>query len=241
MLVLKGSLTMPSNRKTFLSGPWRSCAVAQHRATPMFRLKYKAGYCGPCLFRNYCFCLWETSSSAKNIVFWDLAPCRFYVNRRSGGTYRLHLQGRKITERGSSVSKWLQSAALFMPISTLNRTLWKRKRMEQASEANKKYNRFRSAIMPWESLHAWVCKLCEYWRQALMMADEALRGWARWAAVAEITHEYSYPSLSSRSQWPSCLKHEPSSPAWKLAPWVRIPLEAWMSMRVYSVFVLFCV
>jgi hypothetical protein len=32
-------------------------------------------------------------SSLKNAVFWDVAPCRHYVNRRFGGTYRLHLQG----------------------------------------------------------------------------------------------------------------------------------------------------
>jgi hypothetical protein len=29
----------------------------------------------------------------KNSVFWDVAPCRYFVNRRFGGTYRLHLQG----------------------------------------------------------------------------------------------------------------------------------------------------
>jgi hypothetical protein len=40
----------------------------------------------------------------KRAVFWDLAPCRYYVNRRFIGTYRLHLQGRRqeqIRERSS--------------------------------------------------------------------------------------------------------------------------------------------
>jgi hypothetical protein len=46
----------------------------------------------------------------KNAVFWDVAPCRSYVNRLFGGTYRLHLQGRKFRERGTSVSRWLQTA-----------------------------------------------------------------------------------------------------------------------------------
>jgi hypothetical protein len=41
--------------------------------------------------------------------FWDVAPCRSCVNRRYGGKYRLHLQGRKICERGTSVSRWLQT------------------------------------------------------------------------------------------------------------------------------------
>jgi hypothetical protein len=29
----------------------------------------------------------------KNAVFWDVAPCRYFVNRRFGGTYCLHFQG----------------------------------------------------------------------------------------------------------------------------------------------------
>jgi hypothetical protein len=45
----------------------------------------------------------------KNAVFWDVAPCRSCVNRCFGGTYRLHLQGIKIRERGTSVSRWLQT------------------------------------------------------------------------------------------------------------------------------------
>jgi hypothetical protein len=35
--------------------------------------------------------------------------------------------------------------------------------------------------------------------------------------------------------------HEPSSLAGTLGSWVRIPLKAWMSVCIYSVFVLFCV
>jgi hypothetical protein len=39
-----------------------------------------------------------------------MAPCISHVNRRFGGKYHLHLQGRKIRERGTSVSRWLQTA-----------------------------------------------------------------------------------------------------------------------------------
>jgi hypothetical protein len=46
----------------------------------------------------------------KIAVFWDVAPCRPCVTLRFGATYRLRLQGRKIRERGTSVSRWLQSA-----------------------------------------------------------------------------------------------------------------------------------
>jgi hypothetical protein len=41
-----------------------------------------------------------------------------------------------------------------------------------------------------------------------------------------------------QSQWPRGQKHEMSSPAQTLGSWIRIPLEAWMFVCVYSVFVL---
>jgi hypothetical protein len=44
----------------------------------------------------------------KNVVFWDVALCRSCVNRRFGGMYRLHLQGRKIRKRRTSAGRWLQ-------------------------------------------------------------------------------------------------------------------------------------
>jgi hypothetical protein len=36
-----------------------------------------------------------TAMTMKNVVFWDVAACRYFVNRRFGGKYRLHLQGRR--------------------------------------------------------------------------------------------------------------------------------------------------
>jgi hypothetical protein len=44
--------------------------------------------------------------------------------------------------------------------------------------------------------------------------------------------------LSRWSQWPRILGPKMSSPARSPGSWVRIPLEAWMSVCVYSVFVL---
>jgi hypothetical protein len=43
------------------------------------------------------------------------------------------------------------------------------------------------------------------------------------------------------SQRPCGLRHEPSSHATTLGLRVRIPLETWMSVSIYSVFVLLCV
>jgi hypothetical protein len=50
-----------------------------------------------------------TAVTMKNVVFWDVALCTWCVNRRFGGTYRLHLQGRKIREPGTSVSRCLKT------------------------------------------------------------------------------------------------------------------------------------
>jgi hypothetical protein len=50
-----------------------------------------------------------TAVTMKNTVFWEVEPCRSCVNRRFGGTYRLHLQGKKICERGTNVSRWQQT------------------------------------------------------------------------------------------------------------------------------------
>jgi hypothetical protein len=50
----------------------------------------------------------STAVTIKNAVFWDAVLCRSCVYQRFEGTYRLHLQGGKIRERGTSVSRWLQ-------------------------------------------------------------------------------------------------------------------------------------
>jgi hypothetical protein len=53
-----------------------------------------------------------------NVVFWDVVLCRSCVNRRFGGTYRFHLQGRTIRKRETSVRMWLQSAYLPFNLKT---------------------------------------------------------------------------------------------------------------------------
>jgi hypothetical protein len=60
------------------------------------------------------------------------------------------------------------------------------------------------------------------------------------STVAKYVFIYIYIDLwfVCRSQWPRCLKHELSSPSQTLESWVRIPLETWMSLCVYSAFVL---
>jgi hypothetical protein len=62
-----------------------------------------------------------------------------------------------------------------------------------------------------------------------------------WAYVSYI-YCFIHPYYAlCRSQWPRGLRHEMTSPAWTLGSWVRIPLETWMFVCVYSVFVLSCV
>jgi hypothetical protein len=64
----------------------------------------------------------------KNAVFWDVAPCRSCVNRRFGGTFRLHLQGTlKMEEiRSSETSVYTRSTRRHIPeddILQLNNSL----------------------------------------------------------------------------------------------------------------------
>jgi hypothetical protein len=50
-----------------------------------------------------------TAVALKNTIFWDIRPCSpLSVNRRFGGTYRLHLQGRRKLS-----SAWKQVVILF--------------------------------------------------------------------------------------------------------------------------------
>jgi hypothetical protein len=58
-----------------------------------------------------------TAVIMKNVVFWDVALCRSSVNRRFGGIYCLHLQGRRICERGSSVSSLQPPAHAGSPLA----------------------------------------------------------------------------------------------------------------------------
>jgi hypothetical protein len=52
---------------------------------------------------------------------------------------------------------------------------------------------------------------------------------------------WTFKQVINRLHWSRVLRHEPPSPARTLESCVRIPLKAWMSFCVYSVFVLFCV
>jgi hypothetical protein len=45
----------------------------------------------------------------KNAVLWDVALCSSCVNPHFGGMYRLHLQDRKIRDRGASVSRKVEA------------------------------------------------------------------------------------------------------------------------------------
>jgi hypothetical protein len=66
-----------------------------------------------------------TSEFLKNVVFWDVAPCRSCeLNRRFGGTCCLHLQGRKIRERGTSVSWRQQTDRWFLALALHARNMF---------------------------------------------------------------------------------------------------------------------
>jgi hypothetical protein len=80
----------------------------------------------------------------KNAVFWDVAPCTSCVNRRFGGTYRLHLQGRKIRERGTSLSRWLlvPRSLIFLPLRCRRYVPLKRRFTQEIHGATSKKTTF---------------------------------------------------------------------------------------------------
>jgi hypothetical protein len=41
----------------------------------------------------------------KNVVFWDVTQCEFKINRRFGGTCRLHIQDRRNNASEESVRR----------------------------------------------------------------------------------------------------------------------------------------
>jgi hypothetical protein len=63
-----------------------------------------------------------TAVVMKSTIFWDITPCSpLEVNRRFGGTYRFHLQGRRISgARNQPESRW---QAELVPCSAYSSTL----------------------------------------------------------------------------------------------------------------------
>jgi hypothetical protein len=61
--------------------------VATRRYTAEFRILQETNKLIGVRFEAF------TAVTMKNAVIWDVTLCRFCVNRRFGGTYRLHLQG----------------------------------------------------------------------------------------------------------------------------------------------------
>jgi hypothetical protein len=58
----------------------------------------------------------------------------------------------------------------------------------------------------------------------------------------EITIKFFFCTCAGcQLHWPRGLRHEPFWTARTVGTWIRIPLEAWMSVCVYSVYVVLCV
>jgi hypothetical protein len=69
-----------------------------------------------------------TAVVMKSTIFWDITPCSLLkVNRRFGGTYRLYIQGRRISRaRNQRESRW-QAEALMGCFDTMLSRIMKKK------------------------------------------------------------------------------------------------------------------
>jgi hypothetical protein len=176
-------------------------------------------------------------------AFWDIVSCNpVKVNWYFGGTYGLDLQGSK--SKPSKKPAWRrQQAELWF--STLN--------MDVICPPKR--------LLTFAELHGVISQKTEHFITTAVRTSNTADAFA--ARFMVMTHQYKSGQLAkrepiavaarskawtvfarsnaSRSQWPRGVRHELSSLARTLGSLVRIPLETWMSVCVYSVFVLSCV
>jgi hypothetical protein len=99
-----------------------------------------------------------------------------------------------------------------------------------------------------ESTHQSECLLITHMVSGTIKRKQAIQ--YGWIPIKEVILFYSWLPLEFSdncesgtkrlSQWPHGLRHEMSSPDQTLGSWVRIPLEAWMSVCVFSVCAVLC-
>jgi hypothetical protein len=77
------------------------------------------------------------------------------------------------------------------------------------------------------------------WRNLNLFANWKMHNDTIFQVCVTFSRLFAILMYLRRSQGPRSVRHELSSPTWTLGSWVRIPLEAWMS--VDSVSVLGCV
>jgi hypothetical protein len=80
-----------------------------------------------------------TAVTMKNAVFWDVAPCRSCVNRRFGGTYRLHLHGTTSSQRHIPEDAILQQLFRDFDVTYVHCYVYWRMRSEFRSKVWTKY------------------------------------------------------------------------------------------------------
>jgi hypothetical protein len=112
-----------------------------------------------------------------------------------------------------------------------------RKRIQEVPDLNGKA-RLLLGLRP----NSWKCREGMTWHDEFYTSADSRSGrlyfWCKNFRQAHLDGPQNRDFLSmqemGRSQWPCSLKHELSSTAQTLGSWVRIPLEAWMPVCVYS-------
>jgi hypothetical protein len=93
-----GFVNAHKNKVSYHTLPWLFCSTHCHISSSVqtHTLQY-------CPFEA------QTTFTVNNAIFRNVVSCRSCVKWRFGRTYRLHLQGRKISEQGTSMSRLQQT------------------------------------------------------------------------------------------------------------------------------------
>jgi hypothetical protein len=207
-------LTLPGLEIRFLGLPARSQSL--------YRLRY------PGFPLNYL-----RKNNLKNAVFWDVVPCRYFVNRRFGGTYRLHLQGmrnlRAMNQREQVAVVWFIARGFLIPWRCRRYLPPKRRLTKYLHGAtSQKTAFFIVTAVKTSNLTRIICFVMRYFGCKAVgyfqFTDRVFRGVAHISRSFSLRHYIPRRQTSYGPKWP----HRPLVWYWSTLIWVTAVGVCWL-------------
>jgi Ca2+/Na+ antiporter len=127
----------------------------------------------------------------KKAVFWDVAPCRYCVNRRFGGTYRLHLHGRR--EKNPRARNQREQMLIVSTYSLFSSTL----KMEAISSSEISVNTISTRRhIPEDSFFHWLSWLT-FWMVFFSLCDHLQKWNHEYVTIASFQILYNFLSFNN--------------------------------------------